>query len=260
MRSGFRMNPMHRPKPIPPIAHRGLHDAGRGIIENTASAFAAAVAGGYAIETDIQPAASGEPVIFHDETLERLTTSEGRVADRSVAELQRLAMRATGDRILSLGEFLELIGGRVMLYLEIKSEDRADRTLERRVAEHLAAYSGPAATMSFDPGTMVAMRHFAPDVPRGLSAMRFGRVRDHGLTDIRRFRLTHMLDIPAVKPDFLTYEVDDLAVMGHAIRRRHPHLPIITWTVRTAEQRRKAEAFADGMIFEGFRPVAFPKA
>jgi glycerophosphoryl diester phosphodiesterase len=217
------------------------------------------VAGGYAIETDIQPAASGEPVIFYDETLDRLTTSEGLVADRGVAELQRLAMRGTADRILSLGEFLDLIGGRVMLYLEIKSEARTDRTLERRVAEHLAHYSGPAVTMSFDPGTMAAMRQFAPGVPRGLSAMRFGRVQEHGLTDALRFRLTHMLDIPAVKPDFLTYEVDDLAVMGHAIRRRHPHLPIITWTVRTAEQRRKADAFADGMIFEGFRPGPSPK-
>jgi glycerophosphoryl diester phosphodiesterase len=245
---------------VSPIAHRGLHDAGRGVIENTASAFAAAVAGGYAIETDIQPAASGEPVIFHDETLERLTTSEGPVADRTVAELQKLAMRGTVDRILTLGEFLELVGGRVMLYLEIKSEDRRDRTLERRIAEHLAHYSGPAVTMSFDPGSMIAMRQLAPGRPRGLSAMRFGRVKEPGLTELTRFRLTHMLDIPAVKPDFLTYQVDDLAVMGHAIRRRHPHLPIITWTVRTAEQRRKAEIFADGMIFEGFRPAASPKA
>jgi hypothetical protein len=63
-----------------------------------------------------------------------------------------------------------------------------------------------------------------------------------------------MLDIAAVKPDFLTYEVNGLAVMGPALRRRFPHLPVVTWTVRTAEDRRKARAFADAMIFEGFRP------
>jgi hypothetical protein len=67
-----------------------------------------------------------------------------------------------------------------------------------------------------------------------------------------------MLDISTVKPDFLTYEVNDLAVMEHALRRRFPDLPIITWTVRTAEERRKAAQFADGMIFEGFRPVVPP--
>jgi glycerophosphoryl diester phosphodiesterase len=244
---------------IGPIAHRGLHDASHGIIENTASAFVAAIAGGYAIETDIQPDASGEPVIFHDEALDRLTTTEGLVADHATVELQRLSMRGTSDRILSLGELLELVGGRVMLYLEIKSEARTDRTLERRIAEYLAHYAGPAVTMSFDPGSMTAMRQFAPGVPRGLSAMRFGRVHEHGLTDTDRFRLTHMLDIPTVRPDFLTYQVDDLAIMAGAIRRRHPHLPIVTWTVRTVEQRRKAERFADGMIFEGFRPAASPK-
>ena len=57
-----------------------------------------------------------------------------------------------------------------------------------------------------------------------------------------------------MNPDFLTYEVNGLAVMGSALRRRYPQLPIITWTVRTAEDRRKAQTFADAMIFEGFRP------
>jgi hypothetical protein len=66
--------------------------------------------------------------------------------------------------------------------------------------------------------------------------------------------LTHMLDVAAVKPDFLTYEVNDLALMGPSLRRRYPGLPIVTWTVRTREERRKAELFADGIIFEGFTP------
>ncbi len=84
--------------------------------------------------------------------------------------------------------------------------------------------------------------------------MRFMRCASPGLSDLHRFRLTHMLDIGAVKPDFLTYEVNGLAVMGSALRRRFPDLPIVTWTVRTAEDRRKARIFADAMIFEGFRP------
>lgn len=241
-------------RPIPPIAHRGLHDAKRGIIENTASAFKAAIAAHYGIETDIQAAAAGEPVIFHDERLERLTTSSGPVSAFTPSELSKLPMRGTDDRILSLAEFLDLVDGRALLFLEIKSHGRKDRTVERRVAEHLAGYHGPAFVMSFDPASVAAMRHFAPQVPRGLSAMRFGKVCDGALSDRDRFRLTHMLDIHGVNPDFLTYEVNDLPVMAHVLRRRFPVLPIITWTVRTREERRKAEKFADGMIFEGFRP------
>ena len=246
---------MRFPRLIPPIAHRGLHDERRGIIENTASAFRAAIAGRYAIETDIQAAASGEPVIFHDEHLDRLTEETGPVAERTVAELQTVRMRGTGDRILTLAELLEIVDGRAALFLEIKSAGLdSDRTLERRIAEALAHYRGQAFIMSFDPRSVGAMRIFAPSVPRGLSAMRFWKVDEFPLTDAQRYRLTHMLDIPAVKPDFLTYEVSDLAVMAAGLRLRHPSLPIITWTVRSAEQRRKADEFADGMIFEGFRP------
>jgi len=54
-----------------PIAHRGLHDAG--VIENTASAFTAAIDGGFAIETDLQITADGEAVVHHDFALGRLT-------------------------------------------------------------------------------------------------------------------------------------------------------------------------------------------
>jgi glycerophosphoryl diester phosphodiesterase len=242
------MHAMGRFSPNRPIAHRGLHDVRRGVIENTASAFRAAVAGGYGIETDIQAAVGGEPVIFHDERLERLTDAKGAIAAFTPEQLSQIPLRGTNDRILTLAEFLQLVDGCAPLYLEIKSLGGADRTLERRIAEELAHYRGPASVISFDPGSM------APRVLRGLSAMRFMGLRVSRLSTLHRFRLTHMLDIETVKPDFLTYEVNGLAVMGAALRRRFPHLPIVTWTVRTAEDRRKARIFADAMIFEGFRP------
>ena len=43
-----------------PVAHRGLHDVGNGVIENTTSAFQAAISGNYAIECDLQTSADGE--------------------------------------------------------------------------------------------------------------------------------------------------------------------------------------------------------
>ena len=62
------------PRFIRPIAHRGLHDLARGVIENTVPAFAAAIAAGHGIECDLQPLADGQPVVFHDEIIDRLTT------------------------------------------------------------------------------------------------------------------------------------------------------------------------------------------
>ena len=54
--------------------------------------------------------------------------------------------------MMTLGELCDLIGGRMPLVIEVKSHFDGDRKLVRRTAEVLAAYRGPAAVMSFDPG------------------------------------------------------------------------------------------------------------
>jgi glycerophosphoryl diester phosphodiesterase len=60
-----------------PIAHRGLHDRAAGILENTLSAADAAIARRFPIECDVQLSADGEAMVFHDHTLDRLTTERG---------------------------------------------------------------------------------------------------------------------------------------------------------------------------------------
>jgi glycerophosphoryl diester phosphodiesterase len=93
-----------------PIAHRGLHDISQGIVENTASAFAGAIARGYAIECDLQLTGDGEAVVFHDERLERLTQGRGMVKDLTAAEMKRLdhpaleGSRADAGRTSRAGE------------------------------------------------------------------------------------------------------------------------------------------------------------
>src|SRR5215475_9842582 len=78
-----------------PIAHRGLHDCAHGIIENTASAAAAAIAGQYGIEADLQISADGEAMVYHDDTLGRLTDGMGALRDMSATALKRVPFRAT---------------------------------------------------------------------------------------------------------------------------------------------------------------------
>ena len=71
-----------------PIAHRGLHDAAAGVIENTPSAFRAAIDGGYGIECDLQISADGEAMVHHDDALGRLTDGTGRLDAMTAAALQ----------------------------------------------------------------------------------------------------------------------------------------------------------------------------
>lgn len=61
-----------------PIAHRGLHDRAKGVVENTASSVARALEQRFSIEIDVQETAEGEAVVFHDDTLERLTEGTDR--------------------------------------------------------------------------------------------------------------------------------------------------------------------------------------
>src|SRR5712691_2753112 len=121
-----------------PVAHRGLHDSAASVIENTPSAFAAAVAGNYAIECDLQISADGDAMVHHDDALGRLTEGSGPLAALSAAELKRIPFRATADRMMTLGELTDLVGGRVTLVLELKSRLDRDARLIARVAQVLA--------------------------------------------------------------------------------------------------------------------------
>jgi len=140
-----------------PVAHRGLHD-GVGLIENTASAFKAAIEGGFAIETDLQLTSDGEAVVHHDFALGRLTLGSRQLAAMTAAGLKEVPFKNTSDRIMTFGEFLALVAGRTPLFIELKSRHDGDLRLVNRAADVLASYAGPAALMSFDPILIGALR------------------------------------------------------------------------------------------------------
>jgi glycerophosphoryl diester phosphodiesterase len=237
-----------------PIAHRGLHDRVKGIVENTLSAADAAIAGNFAIECDVQDSADGEAVVFHDHTLERLTDQHGPVRARTAAELTGLSIAATADRIVTLQTFLDRVNGRVPVIVEIKSRFDGDLGLTRRVAEIASGYGGPVALKSFDPAVVAALRDIAPDLPRGIVAQGSYEGEEwRSLSDAMRHSMANLLHLPQTRPDFISWWVGDLP-LGAPLLRQVGGLPIMTWTVRTDEDRRRAAAHADQMVFEGFRP------
>jgi glycerophosphoryl diester phosphodiesterase len=240
-----------------PIAHRGLHNAKRGIIENTAPAFEAAIAKGYGIECDVRPAAEGLPVVFHDEGLSRLVAARGPVAKVTERQLQSLRHRVGGAPILTFTELLELVSGRVPLLVEIKSEwHPPQKSFLGKLAATASAYRGPIALMSFDPAVMTVMRALAPNLPRGvISGSYIGAGWwSRRISGKRAAALRDLLESGPVAPDFYAYDVNALPTPVTEYARLVQGLPLFTWTVRTAKQRRIAANFADAMIFEGFEP------
>jgi glycerophosphoryl diester phosphodiesterase len=240
-----------------PVAHRGLHDRARGIIENMPAAAAAAIAGNFAIECDIQLTADGEAMVHHDDELGRLTQGSGALLGRTSAELRQVAFNDTPERMMSLGDLCARVAGRVPLLIEVKSHFDGDRKLVTRVAEVLASYAGPAAGMSFDPDQVIALRELIPSRPRGIVAEReYTEAEWPEATPAQRAGMLHLRHAFRTRPHFVAYYVNELPAAAPWIARNIFGCPLLTWTVRTPEQRALAARHADQIIFERFRPEA----
>ncbi|MGL4396058.1 MAG: glycerophosphodiester phosphodiesterase family protein [Hyphomicrobium sp.] len=240
-----------------PIAHRGLHNDRRGLIENTLPAFEAALHKGYGIECDLRPAAGGLPIVFHDETLNRLVAGKGGVHRLTPADLKRLRYRGADTHIATFAELLDLVRGRVPLLVEIKSEwTPPNMAFLAEIARLSRAYRGPLALMSFDPAVLVPFVETAPRVPRGIVSGRYGAKGwwTRKISQTRAARLRDLLESEPVQPSFYAYDVSALPTPVTRYVREVAGLPLFTWTVRTERDRKRAEHWADAPIFEGFEP------
>lgn len=236
-----------------PLAHRGLHDAARGVIENSRAAVAAAVAAGYGIEIDVQRAADGEAMVFHDDALPRLTGAPGLVADHTAAALGRLRL-AGGETVPTLAEILALVAGRAPLLIEVKDQTGAlgpeVGPLEATVVALLADYPGPVAAMSFNPHSVAALAAAAPELPRGLTSCAF-EGPDWSLPDYRRAELAGLPDVDRTGAAFVSHDKADLANPAIA-KLKAAGLPILAWTVRSPVEEAAARRVADNVTFERY--------
>jgi glycerophosphoryl diester phosphodiesterase len=238
-----------------PVAHRGLHDFARGIIENMPAAALAAISGNFSIECDIQLAADGEAMVHHDDTLGRLTAGSGALLGMTAAELKAIRFKDTPERMMSLADLCALVDGRVPLVIEVKSHFDGDRKLVARMAEVLTGYKGPAVGMSFDPDQVLALRERMPLLPRGIIAQRnYDDDYWSKLWPEQRRGMLHLRHAWRTRPHFVAFWVEELRAPAPWIARNLFGLPLLTWTVRTPEQRERAARYADQIIFEGFRP------
>ncbi|UVF21795.1 glycerophosphodiester phosphodiesterase [Microvirga terrae] len=240
-----------------PIAHRGLHNKGEGVIENTVSAAEAAIARGFPIELDVQLTADNEAIVFHDFELNRLTGETGLVAERKLSDLSKIEIVGAtgGDRIPALTDYLATIAGRTPLVIEIKSKFNGDLRLTKRVIEILADYSGPFVVKSFDPDIVAHLRANAPNITRGfIGELEYGSKADSFLTPEMKHRMANLLHFSDTQPHFLSWRVKDIPCASTHLSRVLGNLPVMTWTVRTPEDRARAEKHANQMVFEGFLP------
>jgi glycerophosphoryl diester phosphodiesterase len=249
-----------------PIAHRGLHDESKGIVENSLSAFRAAAEAGYPIELDVQLSKDGEAMVFHDPFLDRLTGTKGRVCDFTAAELGQLRLGGTADPLPSLQQVFDAVGGRVPILIETKQLDYPVGPLEERVARLIVAYGQPVAIHSFSPDSLGWFAEHLPAVPRGQIAMNYAHAGtsfeytsrgDVMLSGLHRWALTNLLRFGTARPSFVSYDLNDLPRSATTIAR-WLGLPILAWTVNAPDAATRAHDLADNIIFETIRPAAMP--
>jgi glycerophosphoryl diester phosphodiesterase len=241
-----------------PIAHRGLHDKATGVIENTATAFEAAIAGNFAIECDVQLSSDGTPIVFHDDNMQRLLGLPGAIADATTAQITSTSLlgSAAGDRPQRLTDFLTQIAGRTLLQIELKRQRDGAGTqlLARTVAESLNAYDGPITVESFDPNLLTAIRQFGFSGPRGIITYAYDQPDwESHLTEEQRFTLRHLLHWHETQFDFISCDHNALELPAIKFWRALGK-PVTAWTIRSKVDAEATRPHADQIVFEGFNP------
>ncbi len=184
-----------------------------------------ALMGAHGVEFDVRRSKDGVLVILHDATIDGTSNGNGAVDALTFAELHELDFGAwmgeqyAGTQIPTLDEVFELIGQRLLMNVEIKSEHLSGGGIEAQVGETIARHNLGQRILvsSFNPLTVRRCARVMPDILRGLLV--------ESETPFERARLLNTLKIQALHPYF---PYIDEAYMAQAQARG---LAVNTWTV-----------------------------
>jgi glycerophosphoryl diester phosphodiesterase len=239
-----------------PIAHRGLHDAAASVMENTRAAFDAAIKGNFGIECDIQGSSDGEAMVFHDFTLQRLTTREGRVDALDSGALRAITFKSGKHGMETLADLFAQTAGKVPLVVEVKSRFDGDTRAIPRIAALAKDYAGPLVFKSFDPAKMIALREAGITQPIGIVGEEgYAHGEYAKLSSQQKHALANLLHFGESRPDFISWNHKNLPAAGPFLCRTAIGLPVMSWTIRSADAARIVAAHADQIVFEGFDPA-----
>jgi glycerophosphoryl diester phosphodiesterase len=191
------------------IAHRGFAAEAP---ENTLAAVRRAADRADAVEVDVRRCGSGEPVVVHDATVDRVTDGSGVVADLTLAELRDLDVLQSGESIPLLSDVLDAIPADTTVNLELKESGLA--------ADALAGADdadNDLLVSAFSPGVVREAASVDPTVPTALVCT---HERDHPAWTANE------LGCDALHPS------RTLCLTTRVVRRAHEYdLSVNAWTV-----------------------------
>jgi glycerophosphoryl diester phosphodiesterase len=165
--------------------------------------------------------------------------------------MKRLTIRQSNDQVQTLGELLAQVQGKVPLIIELKSHWDGDERLAARALAVLKGYGGPHCLMSFDPDVIATVRRMSPQTIRGIVAERAFDSYYDALPLKTQMELRTFSHINRTRPDFVSLYFGDLP-WAPVTALRAAGTPVITWTIRSADEAWTALRFSDQITFEGF--------
>ncbi len=209
--------------------HRGLYNNNNKTIENTIPAFKKALLRKLPIELDIRLTKDNVIVVFHDDTLERLTKGRNKkqVRELTYQELRVIKLLDEDIYIPTLKEVLSLIEGEVALLIEIKKVDNYT-LLFRELDKLLLEYNGLISIESFDPFL------FSKLAKTSLNRYKKGLLitdRNKGLKKYFYHLFIYHYFIKKADLDFLAVPKSLISVT-----EKSSNLPLFIWTVKTKEE------------------------
>ncbi|HEX3771098.1 MAG TPA: glycerophosphodiester phosphodiesterase [Polyangiaceae bacterium] len=211
------------------VGHRGGRGAGWPP-ENTLPAFEQARRqGARAIELDVRPCAGGTVVVFHDETLARMTghRDERRVADVRSDDL--LAIDLGGATVPTIDEVLAWArAAGVAVNVEMKHGVSNRRAFVRATVDAVQASRADVLFSSFDPAVLAIAGVLAPSIPRAF------------LTEARAPAWARILEEAARRPVVQGLNLERIAASADRVARyRRRGLRVAAWTVNDAAEARE---------------------
>lgn len=224
-------------------AHRGssIHAP-----ENTLASFGKALEqGADGIELDVKLSADGEVVVIHDQTVNRTTSGQGRVNQLTLEQLRRLDAGSwmgsafEGERIPTLEEVFELVGGRMVILIELTNYLSPFDGLPQKTVELVRKFKlqDSVIFISFLPSNLKAVKSEWPAAPVGILSLR-------GLPGmLPRSPISRRFSPDFSLPHYTDVTADFVAKRGQEGRR------VNAWVVNTSDgMRNMIDLGVDGII------------
>lgn len=211
-------------------AHRGASEY---LPENTFISFYTGVyMGANGIETDIHVTKDGVAVLFHDDTLDRVTDSSGEVAEKTYDELQQLFVTKNeiSDKIVRFEDFLERFSFRNLTFaIELKQKGCA-----KQVADIIRKFGieDKVVITSFDFESLCDMSAYAPELYLGFLTK---DVTEETLEKMKKYNISEICPLSTL-------------VTEENVRRWHSEgFNVRAWGVTADTMKSVYDAGADGM-------------